>query len=220
MAQSFSSQPAPARAIPARDRILATAARLFYDRGMTASGVDTLSEQAKVSKRSLYRHFPSRQQLELAYLRARHQEWLDLYRRRAGVERPEQSLPDPRAGVMAVVGAYIDHAQVSSTFRGCGLLNAAAELPLEHPGRELVHRHKQQVQDILELHCSGLMGRESAHRTAEHLSFLLEGAMSRAGLAADPTVLNSLPPLARAVLDAATGRTGSTPPGPSTGTEA
>jgi AcrR family transcriptional regulator len=195
----------PGRATPAKGRVLTAAARLFYDQGMTASGVDTVCEHAQVSKRSLYRHFPSKERLEVAYLQARHAEWIDLYCRRAGSSAPGQAVADPTEGVLAVVDAYLDHAQLAQHFRGCGLLNAAAELPLDHPGRDLVHRHKQQVQDILELHCRGLMDPESARSCAQQLSFLLEGAMSRAGLAADPGLLEALRTITRTVLQSATG---------------
>jgi hypothetical protein len=111
------------------------------------------------------------------------------------------------------VDAYLDHAQLAQYFRGCGLLNAAAELPLDHPGRDLVHRHKQQVQDILELHCRGLMDPESARSCAQQLSFLLEGAMSRAGLAADPGLLEALRPMTRTVLQSAASAPATSAPG-------
>lgn len=101
---------------------------------------------------------------------------------------------------MAVTDAYLDHARLAADFRGCGLLNAAAELPLGHPGRELVGRHKRQVQQILQEHLSGVLPAASARTTALHVSFLLEGAMSRAGLAADLELLEAVRSLAENVV--------------------
>lgn len=81
----------------------------------------------------------------LAYLQERHEEWLGLYgaRRAAGDG-------SGRAGVAAVFDAYADHANAAYVhgFRGCGLLNAAAELPSGAPGREQVRRHKAEVQQL------------------------------------------------------------------------
>ena len=73
---------------------------------------------------SLYNNFSSKAELVMAYLDARHEEWLSLYRRRL------EGVQDGRGGVMAVFDAYADHAAFAYEhgFRGCGLLNAAAEL--------------------------------------------------------------------------------------------
>jgi hypothetical protein len=78
----------------------------------------------------------------MAYLQARHEEWLDLYHRRLA------TATDVRAGIVAVFDAYIDHAEMAYQhgFRGCGLLNAAAELPAGAPGRAVVRRHKEDVE--------------------------------------------------------------------------
>src|SRR5260370_2745867 len=68
------SPPAPSEAQPhggrgARERIVRTAARLFYEEGVNATGVERLTEQAHVSKRTFYQHFPSKNALVQEYLR-------------------------------------------------------------------------------------------------------------------------------------------------------
>lgn len=168
----------PRTSSPARQRLLDAAARLFYADGMVATGIDAITAEAGVAKMSLYNNFASKDELMLAYIEARHAEWLELYRARA--ERAS-SVKD---GVRAVFDAYIDHASAAYVhgFRGCGLLNAAAELPAGSPGREAVRRHKEQVEAILTGHLAEVADTRAAKRTAEHLAFLLEGAMSRAGL--------------------------------------
>lgn len=92
----------------------------------------------------------------------------------------------PRERVMAVFSAYEDHAEYAyeNGFRGCGLLNAAAELPAGAPGRQAVREHKEEVEAILAAHLTELMNEnaESACRVARHFAFLLEGSISRAGL--------------------------------------
>ncbi|MER7332733.1 MULTISPECIES: TetR/AcrR family transcriptional regulator [unclassified Micromonospora] len=183
----------------ARERLLAAAARLFYIHGVSATGIDTITAEAGVAKMSLYNNFSSKADLVQAYLDARHGEWLELYRRRL------QQAPDARGGVLAVFDAYADHAALAYEhgFRGCGLLNAAAELPAGDQGREIVRRHKEHVEELLSGHLEQLLpGRpEQAHALAEHLSFLLEGAMARAGLEGEETRLQHARAMAADLLD-------------------
>ena len=183
----------------ARQQLLEAAARRFYADGVAATGIDTITAEAGVAKMSLYNNFASKADLVLAYLEARHEEWLGLYRRR--LERAH----GPREGVLAVFDAYADHAEQAYEhgFRGCGLLNAAAELPAGDPGRAVVRAHKEEVEDLLAGHLDGLLpGRPAAARAlAEHLSFLLEGAVARAGLEGDSVRLRHARQLASALLD-------------------
>src|SRR4051794_7316355 len=109
-------------AVTARERLLDAAARLFYAEGIAATGINAITAEAGVARMSLYNNFASKEELMLAYIEARHQEWLGLYRARASASN------DARAGVLAVFDAYIGHAELGYAhgFRGCGLLNAAA----------------------------------------------------------------------------------------------
>ncbi len=183
----------------ARQQLLEAAARRFYADGVAATGIDTITAEAGVAKMSLYNNFASKADLVRAYLEARHEEWLGLYRRRL------DQAHGPREGVLAVFDAYADHAEQAYEhgFRGCGLLNAAAELPAGDPGRAVVRAHKEEVEDLLAGHLDGLLpGRPAAARTlAEHLSFLLEGAVARAGLEGDSVRLRHARQLASALLD-------------------
>jgi AcrR family transcriptional regulator len=148
---------------------------------------------------SLYNNFASKADLVRAYLEARHEEWLGLYRRRL------DQAHGPRDGVLAVFDAYADHAEQAYEhgFRGCGLLNAAAELPAGDPGRAVVRAHKEEVEDIMAGHLNDLLRSrpDEARALAEHLSFLLEGAVARAGLEGDSTRLHHARQLASALLD-------------------
>jgi AcrR family transcriptional regulator len=165
---------------PARVLLLEAAARLFYSQGMGATGIDAITAEAGVAKKSLYNNFASKAELAAAYLEARHAEWLGLYSRRVEGART------PRDRVLAVFDAYTDHANLAyqNGFRGCGLLNAAAELPAGAPGRLAVRKHKEEVEELLARHVAEMMPGEDerAAGLARHLAFLLEGAMARAGL--------------------------------------
>lgn len=181
----------------ARARLLEAAARLFYADGIAATGINAVTKAAGVARMSLYNNFSSKDDLVLAYIAARHDEWLDLYRARA------EKTAEPRAGIVAVFDAYIDHAEIGYEhgFRGCGLLNAAAELPVGSPGRDAVRRHKEQVEAILTEHLQALTTPEQAAQLAEHCSFLLEGSMARAGLEGQSTRLEHARRLAATLID-------------------
>lgn len=199
MSGSTSSRSERARAGSARERLLAAAARCFYADGVAATGIDTITAEAGVAKMSLYNNFASKAELVQAYLQARHEEWLELYRRRL------ETAEGPRGGVLAIFDTYADHARraYDHGFRGCGLLNAAAELPTGDQGRDAVRRHKEEVEALLAGHLEALLPTRpaEARATAEHLAFLLEGAVARAGLEGDDTRLRHARRLAADLLD-------------------
>ncbi len=184
-----------ARRRPARERLVAAAARRFYADGISATGIDAIVAAAGVAKKSLYNNFESKEALVAEYLTVRHQEWLDLYAARAA------TAATPRDGVLAVFDAYIDHASLAYEhgFRGCGLLNAAAELPAGHAGRAAVRAHKEQVESILVDHLERCV--DDPHGVARHLALLLEGGMMRAGLEGTPAVLEQARSIAAALVE-------------------
>lgn len=161
-------------------KLLNAARILFYNHGIGGTGIDAIVKRAGVAKKSLYNNFASKDELVAAYLRMRHEEWLALY------EKRRQVATTPRERVLAVFKAYEDHAEYAYEhgFRGCGLLNAAAELPAGAPGRQAVREHKEEVEAILASHLAELMNGEAknAGLVAKHFAFLLEGSISRAGL--------------------------------------
>jgi AcrR family transcriptional regulator len=185
---------------PARASLLEAAGRLFYSDGVAATGIDSITAAAGVAKKSLYNNFASKADLVAAYLAARHEEWLALYHRRVAVAGT------PQDRVLAVFDAYIDHANFAYEhgFRGCGLLNAAAELPASAPGRRAVRQHKEEVEDLLHQHVAELLPQQDteAGRVARHLAFLLEGSMARAGLEGEDRCLREARLIAARMLEA------------------
>jgi len=104
----------------ARRRLLDTATRLFYAEGIRAVGIDRIIAEAGVAKATFYNHFPSKDDLVLAYI-----EQQDRAGRDAVSALPEQP---PRAMIAAIMGR-ISEAVVAGGWRGCPFLNAAAEYP-------------------------------------------------------------------------------------------
>lgn len=183
------------RPAPAAERLRTAAARLFYARGVTATGIDTITAEAGVARKSLYNNFSSKDELVLATVRARHEEWLALY------EARRDAAATPRDRVLGVARAYRDHAALAGDgFRGCGLLNLAAELPVGAPAREVVREHKELVEELLRGHLAE-MGHADPSGLAAHLALILEGAMMRAGLAEDAALLERAERLFDSLLD-------------------
>ena len=182
----------------ARQKILDAAATLFYNDGITATGINTVTAKADVAKMSLYNNFSSKGDLVDAYIAARHQEWLDLYQNR--LEKTKTA----KEAILAVFDAYQDHAEFAyeKGFRGCGLLNAAAEFPANSAGRSSVRRHKEEVEAIVAEHLNRLLkDSQRVSYIASQLSFLLEGSMARAGLEGSSRQLQLARQMAEDILD-------------------
>lgn len=165
---------------PGAQRILEVASQLFYRHGIHAVGVDTIAAESGLTKRTLYDRFGSKEQLVATYLRARHQDW---WRR---LELRLAQAPDCPA--LTLFDSYAQDAQPSD--RGCAFINAAAELPPEHPGREVIQAHKRAVIDRL----TELIGHEDdpgtdAAAAAEEVFLLLEGALVHRGIDGDDHLL-------------------------------
>lgn len=183
---------------PARERLLKAAAELFYTDGVAATGIDAITARAGVAKMSLYNNFSSKAELVSAYVDHRREEWHGLLDARLA------AASTPRERVLAVFDSYVDHAATAYEwgFRGCGLLNAAAELPVGDCARGVVAAQKAEVEALFG-RCLGEMrpGDPAVAGTAEHLSFLLEGAIARAGLDGHDARLKSARRMAAALLD-------------------
>ncbi|MEY9586205.1 TetR/AcrR family transcriptional regulator [Sinorhizobium fredii] len=184
---------------PAKERLLNAAAELFYREGVGATGIDAITAHAGVAKMSLYNNFSSKADLVHAYMERRLAEWRDAYR-----ERLKQATT-PQERILAIFDSYVDHAALAYEwgFRGCGLLNAAAELPVGDPGRATVALQKEEVERLFKEHLLALQpaGGASIDETAQHLSFLLEGAMSRAGLEGHDARLKTARKIAVSILE-------------------
>jgi AcrR family transcriptional regulator len=107
-------------ATPARRRLLDTATRLFYEAGIHAVGIDRIIAEAGVAKATFYKHFPSKDELVVAYIQEQ-----DRLGRAAVAALPKQP---PREMIASIMGR-ISEAVVAGGWRGCPFLNAAAEYP-------------------------------------------------------------------------------------------
>jgi len=187
---------------PRARRILEVASELFYEQGIHAVGVDTIAAESGVTKRTLYDRFGSKDTLVTVYLRARHHAWWQR------LEERLTTAPQPRA--LAIFDAYL--ADPLPSDRGCGFLNAAAELPRDHPGYRVIQTHKRAVRHRLE----NLLREEhpelEPQTTAEHLFLLLDGAIAHRGIDGDDRLSRRARNIAAQLLDAAPGPSREHPP--------
>jgi len=153
-----------------RERILATAAELFYKQGIRAVGVDAIVEHAGTNKMTLYRHFSSKDELVAEYLRreavAADKVWGELAAR-----HPH----DPLAQLRSWFRRMSEHVEADER-RGCALANAAVELPeADHPARAVIRDHKTAMRDrIIKLARAAAL--TEPKMLADELFLLLEGA--------------------------------------------
>ncbi|MDS1272366.1 helix-turn-helix domain-containing protein [Lipingzhangella sp. LS1_29] len=165
----------PAKGRATADRILATASALFYERGIRATGVNAISEQSGVTKATLYAHFGTKDGLVTAHLRARNKRWWkELDESLAGCVTAEERLK-------TMFGAYRDWT-LAGDFRGCGFVNASAELTApDHPGHAVISDHKEGIRSCLEAIAVAAECRNPV-AVAEEWFLLLEGATVTASL--------------------------------------
>ena len=123
----------------ARERLLDTAGRLFYERGFLGVGVDEIVAESGVAKMTLYRHFPSKDDLVVAYLKRADDQFSDWFHRALATER------DPRRQIVAVFTALGALAQ-SAQCLGCSFQMSASEFPdPEHPAHRIAVAHKKEA---------------------------------------------------------------------------
>jgi AcrR family transcriptional regulator len=112
----------------ARDRILDTAYVLFSHRGIRGVGVDEVIDRAGVAKATLYRHFPSKDSLVLAFLELREQRWT-----RDFVEAEAQRRgSNPEERLLAIFDIF-DEWFHREDFEACSFINVLLEMGPQHP---------------------------------------------------------------------------------------
>jgi AcrR family transcriptional regulator len=164
----------------ARQRILETADRLFYQDGIRAVGIDRIIAEAGVAKMSLYKHFPSKDDLILAVLQQREQSVLDFFR--TAMERHAKKAKNPLRAFFAALKDFFE----SPGFRGCPFQNAAVELAdPAHPGTEFVRGHKQRFSEFLRGLVEQTVGKAGA-KVAPAVNILVEGAIITAVIQGNP----------------------------------
>ncbi len=139
-ASKTSSRPANAR-----ERIDQTAYELFSRHGIRAVGVDTISVRSGVAKMTLYKHYPSKQELALAFLRRREELWT-----RSWLQQEVERRARPPAERLLAVFDVFDKWFRRSDFEGCSFVKVLLEHgDPGHPVRKAAGAHIETVREFL-----------------------------------------------------------------------
>ena len=178
-----------------RDRIVAAANDLFYSEGLAAVSMDRIAEHAGVTKKTLYYHFRSKDDLMGAYLDARHGSVMERYQGWAGTSG---------SGAERVERMFRRLAECAAdrSWRGCAFVRAACELADRpgHPASLAARRHKVQFEDWLR-QLLAKDGRSDADQSAKSLMVLLDGAIVQCLIHRDGSYAEAAAALARRLLD-------------------
>lgn len=166
---------ATGRRLETRRKLFEAADALFYGRGIRATSVDAVAEEAGVTKVTLYSHFSSKDDLVAAYLEERDLRW------REYMEDVLSAYERPGDRLLAVFDAYREWL-VAGGLRGCAFVNCAAEFPdPDHPSWEVIRRHKAGVRGLLK-DLAVEAGLRDPDSLSERLFVVFEGAYVTAAL--------------------------------------
>ncbi len=182
------------RGASTRDRIVDAASDLFYAHGLRAVSADRIIQQAGITKVTFYRHFPSKDDVIVAYLQ-----------RRAAWER--EVILGASAAVhgdvdetIRLVSEGIGREACTPGFRGCPFINAAAEYAdADHPVRQVVSEHRTWFLAMLAKLVGAVGITDPA--VADELMMLRDGAMVTGYLGTPDRVTAALLSASRAVID-------------------
>ena len=153
----------------AKERLFETAGRLFYENGYRATGVDTIAAESGIGKMTLYRHYPSKDDLIVSYLRDSDAAFWANFEQIAG------KVADPRQKLLAFFGA-LQHYVLSPACYGCPFLNLATEYPeADYAGHLVAIEHKRTVRARLKK-LAKEAGARRPHALANALVLLMDGA--------------------------------------------
>jgi AcrR family transcriptional regulator len=156
--------------VAARERILNTAYQLFSVRGIRAVGVDEVIDRSQVAKATLYRHFPSKDDLALAVLQLREQHWtLGL------VESVSDRGDTPEEQLLAIFDVFDDWFH-SDDFDACAFISTLLEMGADHPLGRACIGHLAKFRLIVR-HMADAAGLQETESFARSFHLLMKGSV-------------------------------------------
>jgi len=183
----------------AREKILATAFRLFYAQGLRAAGIDTIIAESGVAKATFYKYFPAKDDLILAYLEKVDGVWTGQLQAAA-----EAAGPDPAVQLVGLFDALASACRRDG-YRGCAFINAAAESASGTRVHERTVTHKEHIRAwIRDLAVKA--GAPDPDQLARSLTLVLDGGLASGVLDADPAADTAARDTASQLVAASLGR--------------
>jgi AcrR family transcriptional regulator len=185
-------------ALSTRDRIVSAASKLFYSEGIRAVSVDAVAEKAGITKRTLYYHFDSKDDLIAAYLEMRDQPNLALFKR--WYAETDGDVADKVRGVFFNLARAARHPR----WKGCGFLRTSAELANMpgHPAMKIGAAHKRRVEDWLSGVFEAADLKAHSRTLARQTVLLLDGSFAVVLLHRDPSYMETAGEAAHALIRA------------------
>jgi AcrR family transcriptional regulator len=178
----------------ARERVLETAYELFSHRGIRAVGVDEVIERAGVAKATLYRHFPSKDNLVIAFLELRERRWsrelLEAEARRRGATPEEQ--------ILAIFDVFDDWFH-RDDFEACSFINVLLEMGAQHPAGKASIAHLANITSVVAALAEGA-GLRDPEAFAHSLLIVMKGSII-AAVEGDDDAARRARSIARLLLD-------------------
>ncbi|HLO16365.1 MAG TPA: TetR/AcrR family transcriptional regulator [Anaerolineales bacterium] len=152
-----------------KDKVFQTAARLFFRHGYRAIGVDTLAAESGIGKMTLYRHYPSKDDLIVTYLKDSDEVFWNNF------EQVTKDASTPRDKLLVFFEALQNYVKTPACY-GCPFLNVSTEYPeTDYPGHQVALEHKQSVRARFR-QLAKEAGAKKPEVLADQLFLLMDGA--------------------------------------------
>ena len=183
-----------------RDQLIDTALRLFAKNGYHATGIDTILAEAGVAKMTLYHHFKSKDDLILAALRRRDEEWRAWFQRQV-----EERASTPARRLVALFDVLEDWF-AQKQYHGCSFSRAASEYrDPRHAVHELAAEHKRILHHYIR-DLAADAGAKEPSALADQLSLLIDGALINMEIFCKPQVAKTARKVAEKLVAGALGK--------------
>lgn len=177
-----------------REKILSTAEQLIYQHGIHATGMDLLVRTSGVARKSIYRHFATKDEVAAAALNARDVRWMEWFK----TESDKAESPEARIlNMFTVLKGWF----ASEGFKGCAFINTAGEVgDADNPIRHIARMHKQKLLDYT-LELAEQMNATQPILLARRLLILIEGAITMARVMGDHRAVDDAKEIAKLLIE-------------------
>lgn len=167
-----------------QEKLLRATEQLIYSGGISATGMDLIVKTSGVARKTIYKHYATKEALVAAALQARDERWMQWF------VAATTAAPTPRARLMSIFDALREWF-ASEGFRGCAFINAAGEIGAsDSPIRQVARLHKErQLAHVLML--AQAAGLSQPQVRARQLLVLIDGAIAVAMVTGDLSITDS-----------------------------
>ncbi|WP_104178021.1 TetR/AcrR family transcriptional regulator [Cryobacterium sp. Y50] len=177
--------------VSAKERLLASAGRLFHEHGINATGIDLVVRNAGVAKASLYNNFANKEALVVAYLEQELDGWI---RNAHALDNPLS----PRWERIAALFEALARSVELNTFHGCPFTNAVIELPECAAVGAVAQRYRA----VVRTHLANLIGAGTAATVTSRLALLYDAAITAAKVGRDAALVREASTMAQELVEA------------------